>query len=782
MSAAAAALSQSARNKSKSLDKMFLEVSAATGVQDDILSKNNAKEKQKDQEGNFLSRLFGSKRLRMRTSVSKKDLSEEKRRGSGLGTGTVAVAPPPAKPEPAPAPIDQVSPPKHSHKQKQKPPPPPPPDTTPPPPDYTAPPLYHAPRPAPDLGVAVLPPLPSNKSDIILKKNTSLGALPPRHLGPPDTDKFHTSVHNWSLASEGRVKSMVSLSGAAPAATQAQSPSSESLATIAALLEEPEQLEHTSVREAADTEPRSRNSSQPTPAAAASYEGAENTAAAGEGDGGNDITAVEEVRAATGAIAVNASEAITLTDDKDECGPIFKTNNNETTGSDPSEENDLITTTDNEEQSSSSTEHCTQPAESIMVDEAEEKAEDDARDAEAGELSSCAPNMVTRPAPGTLLPTEQTIKAEHAPPPRPPLESDIFSEARPLGGPITSFATEKSPRSSHGDAVFRAIAGSGPGQDNNADGSCEEKTASKDPVSPPGRSDGGRTREDQPSEGDTANLDAARGESEGKDPLADKKPDARRVSEKPDAGRKKPEISPKPVPAPRTFFLRPKPDVSGGGGGGGPQEPVNELLNVFKRRSTSVSDIQTQDLAKLATTAPGEAGESQEKINVETKNSSSEVEINVKERAKSFSGLQSYNLGPKPFRPLSISPEKDPERQKPKISQKPIPAPRQFRSFPRLENLKTTQCTSVLERNNEQNKVLNTSDSAAPSNLENEKKITKEDEYNLDDIQVKKIADKFQKATPVKPARKSSPSSQDDDNPKKNVLNIVTKINSMAVL
>merc|ERR1712241_434274 len=112
-------------------------------------------------------------------------------------------------------------------------------------------------------------------------------------------------------------------------------------------------------------------------------------------------------------------------------------------------------------------------------------------------------------------------------------------------------------------------------------------------------------------------------------------------------------------------------------------------------------------------------------------------------------------------------------------SQKPIPAPRQFRSFPRLENLKTTQSTSVLERNNEQNKVLNTSESAVPSNLE---KIMKEDEYNLDDIQVKKIADKFQKATPVKPARKSSPSSQDDDNPKKNVLNIVTKINSMAVL
>jgi len=60
-----------------------------------------------------------------------------------------------------------------------------------------------------------------------------------------------------------------------------------------------------------------------------------------------------------------------------------------------------------------------------------------------------------------------------------------------------------------------------------------------------------------------------------------------------------------------------------------------------------------------------------------------------------------------------------------------------------------------------------------------------QDNDNLDDIQVRKIADKFQKQTPPKPVRKtssSSPIKQEDDNNKKNVLNIVTKINSMAIL
>ena len=58
-----------------------------------------------------------------------------------------------------------------------------------------------------------------------------------------------------------------------------------------------------------------------------------------------------------------------------------------------------------------------------------------------------------------------------------------------------------------------------------------------------------------------------------------------------------------------------------------------------------------------------------------------------------------------------------------------------------------------------------------------------QDKYHLEDIQVKKIADKFQKVVPLKPARKSSPSKKEEDNnAKSSVLNIVTKINSMTVL
>ena len=66
--------------------------------------------------------------------------------------------------------------------------------------------------------------------------------------------------------------------------------------------------------------------------------------------------------------------------------------------------------------------------------------------------------------------------------------------------------------------------------------------------------------------------------------------------------------------------------------------------------------------------------------------------------------------------------------------------------------------------------------------------LNNKDEYNLDDIQVRKIADKFQKNTPPKPMRKSTSSSpsnkkQEDENTEaKNVMNIVTKINSMVIL
>ena len=343
-------LSHAERLRSKSLDKMLHNAAnehQENLVRDDLSKNSSAKQKQKDQqEGNFLSRLFGSKRLRLRTSVSKKDLTDTQI------TNSVSISPPqpetllhisPPKPQqslhfstiPSSDPLE-VSP-RQRPPGKQKPPPPPPPDSIPPefptqisskssklstegsgasdnnlqdfhpqtaayaskplqtpdcglpkisPPEYPPPPQYstnkkyssppsdflpnnrysngpsgystnsryssppsdfstskYSSSPSEylpnekysnppceksntnkyssppseysnstkysnsDCGVPVLPPLPSNKSDIILKKNTSLGAI------QYNEEKFHASVQNWSYATEGRVKSMVSLTG-----------------------------------------------------------------------------------------------------------------------------------------------------------------------------------------------------------------------------------------------------------------------------------------------------------------------------------------------------------------------------------------------------------------------------------------------------------------------------------------------------------------------------------------------------------------------------------------
>jgi len=223
-------------------------------------------------------------------------------------------------------------------------------------------------------------------------------------------------------------------------------------------------------------------------------------------------------------------------------------------------------------------------------------------------------------------------------------------------------------------------------------------------------------------------------------------------------GPKKPEISPKPVPAPRTFFLRPKSDFSK------QLNPVNELTNFrLSRRSIIAYEDSTGA------------------TNDVTENKSPEQndgEISVKERAKSFSDLPpSYNFGPKPSRP-SISPG-EVGRAKPKIANKPIPAPRQFRNEPVPETI------FVLKKNDETQKSSDDLREKLKDNLSVPviSRNIDQDEYHLEDIQVKRIADKFQKVVPPKPARKSSPSKKEEDNnAKSSVLNIVTKINSMTVL
>ena len=165
---------------------------------------------------------------------------------------------------------------------------------------------------------------------------------------------------------------------------------------------------------------------------------------------------------------------------------------------------------------------------------------------------------------------------------------------------------------------------------------------------------------------------------------------------------KKPTISPKPVPAPRHFFLKP---VSSEGGvdtelSTTPQSPDHsELENVFAKRSKSIrsfkealkeegsssSGSEIAPFAKRSKSARN-LGEIQKPglVNNNSPSFSTEVQdvkIDVKERAKSFSGSQNLNLAPKPFRPASITQEIRANKPtnippKPKVAVKPTPAPR----------------------------------------------------------------------------------------------------------
>ena len=165
---------------------------------------------------------------------------------------------------------------------------------------------------------------------------------------------------------------------------------------------------------------------------------------------------------------------------------------------------------------------------------------------------------------------------------------------------------------------------------------------------------------------------------------------------------KKPTISPKPVPAPRHFFLKP---VSSEGGVDNelsttPRSPDHsELENVFAKRSKSIrsfkealkeegssssSGSEIAPFAKRSKSARN-LGEIQKPGPVNSSPPFStevqDVKIDVKERAKSFSGSQNLNLAPKPFRPASITQEIRANKPtnippKPKVAVKPTPAPR----------------------------------------------------------------------------------------------------------
>ena len=703
----------SLKNKSKSLDKMFAEMSPSSSQLREMAreesNKSSSKQKLKgEQDGNFLSRLFGSKRLRLKTSASKRD------GGVQVGRKAVGETEPQQQPSPAadPPPVERVTPPRHKH----KPPPPPPPDTSPPP------------------GVQVLPPLPTKRSDIIMKKKASLGGAEAQKETQGSHEKFQSSVQSWSLASEGRVRSLVSLNDRL---RPAQSLSSESLNTINSLMEEPELLEHTSIVTAG----RQDHDDLQTEAECYLTENKDVETCCNSSDGSH-LTAEpghqdESQRSNQTLHQFKAETSITLAEVKESTGDV------------ESEAETPLDTQVNE----------IQPANTATI---------------GGGGAGVFPVVIE----GTSSGGEEAV------------ESESVRAVNKLTTTIPTLA-EIIANSSHNNASgtipkSQAIGDNDGHNDNDKKGNnkLSKLSSVRHEESPPVQAVENMTR----GESDETTKEDILVEV-GEENETTSKCNQMNI-------KRKPEISPKPVPAPRTFFLRPTSKSSTVLESGG----KNELLSVFARRCTSVSDVE--DLKTNTSVGPPPAAPAVPDDKAGTR----EQDINVKERAKSFSGLQNYQLGPKPFRPLTVTTDKDGEKQKPKVAQKPTPAPRQFRSFSKLEtannppalaSLKTVKSASTLEPQRQEQIKIPTDfqevrmDQSLPQSVDvksSDKNLNHKDEYNLDDIQVRKIADKFQKNTPPppKPVRKStSPPNkkQEDENPEnKNVMNIVTKINSMVVL
>ena len=719
------------RSRSKSLDKMFQGYNSASvntnKVQETVREDVQKKSKQKDQDGNFLSRLFGSKRLRLRTSVSKKDLTTEKR--SSAVTNSDRLPSPESQethffPNPDVNP-EQFSPTRSKQNNKQKPPPPPPPDSQPPLPEPSqSPPPVPSRHPhynpagfemstSPEIGVPVLPPLPSNKSDIILKKSPAASS---GQFTSSAQHSFHNSVRNWSYANEGRIRSMVSLSPGGAGVTESR----ESLVTISSLMmdtdPEPDLLDQTDFRDSTQIEEEEEE--KPEPDEMTTPYGADCDTAEKSGSG-VDYEHYESKQAELRRENMDIFRGKSLNKTIDQL-----------------KDNDLITEVNRTGQESQSLDQIDKKSDVIDVDE-ENCDDDNQRDFNPRISPNTESPADTGRAVGGEAPTDPAIWEEHT-----RVESGIFSDER----------------KSYEDKKLETLMDTSNQEDDICqfamspdDVNIREKVVTTTTL-PRFHNCVQKSHDEKLSKGEPSKRESS---------VIAANPNERVLKDDQhyNNGPKKPEISPKPVPAPRTFFLRPKSDFSK------QLNPVNELTNFRLSRRSIIADEDSTGAT-----------------NDVTENKSPEQndgEISVKERAKSFSDLPpSYNFGPKPSRP-SISPG-EVGRAKPKIANKPIPAPRQFRNEPVPETI------FVLKKNDETQKSSDDLREKLKDNLSvpvNSRNID-QDEYHLEDIQVKRIADKFQKVVPPKPARKSSPSKKEEDNnaAKSSVLNIVTKINSMTVL
>jgi len=737
------------RAKSKSLDMSYRSEPPSPAAMQQMSQSNQEKPKgRRSEPEGFLSRLFGSRRQKMRSSVGSVGEGDAARvvggtRGSGEPPRLSYYQPssnyqlPPTQQPPA---LSSPSPPPPT-RHKTKPPAPPPPDSPPPLQGCAAPAVkksqsFRQDLASAELGSSPAPPLSPSpqdfpslpvqplRPDVILKKNKSMSSALSIEASH---QRFRSSIENWSFANEGLKKSIGSLAEQPVPTTQ----SSESLKTISSLLEEPDMLEQTSVRgeetrwevageqrswepseqlnrvwdlpkeEAtkelerttdepeesnADEEDKKELSASERPSAEPAHallaealqdpSGTEDiTEETTEGECNEEANAPDEnlggVEARPDGSNAGCGEDYQPRYHADEAEKLLGL-------ADASLDNKQTTFTASEiidcsteilesdlDLSINSTEVFHKSAIPVEDDDAGCDVNKDSEEEGVDEVKK--QEEATIGAPDILLegPKEQKLPEQS--------ERERSKSKSPGRRKLTQAAWQEEQEAvSNPSQEEHATGPAG----NNASFERDTKAVSESPVEEKEEQEYGNRKPSKCLEQVESEVEMG----QEKDVENEKEREEKANFE---VELRRPGISPKPVPAPRHFFLRPTGKVANGTE---PQEEESELSNLWARRSKSTSAVPPP-IPPVPVQFESEKDSECEKENEPAK----EVMINVKERAKSFSGIQNLAfVSPQPFRPSSIAHEIRMTKPvnippKPKLAAKPVPAPRQFRSVSNSE-------------------------------------------------------------------------------------------------
>lgn len=833
--------------KSKSLDMSFRGASPPSSSTLLMLGQETDKYKNRsktEQEGNFLSRLFGSKRQKMRSSTNKKDQEDRVSKPQGQMIG------PPVETrlsyyQSTPTPPSK-SPPRH----KTKPPAPPPPESTPPPTGLGLKKSQSFRQQGMDSNPGDVPEFPSLpaqvqvvRPEVILKKNKSMSSA----LSVEDShQRFRSSIENWSFANEGLKKSIGSLTEGRSIPT---AQSSESLKTISSLLEEPDMLEQTSIlgditedlsltrvedcngilidrslliEESLFKERNMLEESETDVEKLGCEKGGREREMERQKDeveeGGNmkdDGLEIYHRQESGDAGEPSPRDSFieecnnSVTNDEEMCNEETNEINYNTDGlkteleyNNHDSENDYKPKYNIEEETKLL--ELADPQIDRRCEEeitfSEEVIDDHLEIIESDLDLSINSLDVFHSALSLQQVQEKSSKSEEE-------EKTKLMETQESRKHLLHSSTSPSPMKPMRDVflvmgpvtVKESVVLVSPGSSHKASGDIthSDNTSDETTMSP------------------SQNVDVQ---------IQDIVSPGLTISTNQDSEVRKPEISPKPVPAPRHFFLR-KTSHSGFLGNSQVSEFHNsELSSAWARKSQSASTGLLEREKEFPAKETNGTDTECEKENEPSK----EIIINVKERAKSFSGIQNLAfVTPQPFRPSSIAHEIRMTKPvnippKPKLPVKPIPAPRQFRSVSSSE-LGGRECRGTLPLTKSASSFksrVQTSDSVSTPEVSNvsglftshqtsvtsktsmtpvtsitsttsvtsamETSFFQTDSTNLEDIQVKRILSQFQKSkSPEKPIRKHPPSSKekvdmDSEDPSRNVMSIARKFNAMA--